>query len=78
MKTYEITIPKRITFSELHIHTVEAESEEEALSLANKVWAMLNMTIWVITQLTMNTKTRSKSRRLYENLRSIKRYKNID
>jgi hypothetical protein len=36
MKTYEITIPKRITFSELHIHTVEAESEEEALSLAKQ------------------------------------------
>jgi hypothetical protein len=63
MKKYEVIIPKRITFSELHIHTIEAESEEEALSLANKVWAMLNMTIWVITQLTMNTKTKLKSRR---------------
>jgi len=33
MKKYEVTIPKRITFSELHIHTIEAESEEEARPL---------------------------------------------
>lgn len=33
---YEVTIPKKITFSELHIHTIEAESEEEALALAKQ------------------------------------------
>ena len=36
MKKYEVIIPKQVSFTELHIHTIEAESEEEALALAKQ------------------------------------------
>lgn len=36
MKKFEVIIPKQVSFTELHIHTIEAESEEEALALAKQ------------------------------------------
>lgn len=36
MKKFEVIIPKQVSFTELHIHTIEAESEEEAIALAKQ------------------------------------------
>jgi hypothetical protein len=35
-KKFEVVIPKKMSFTELHIYTIEAESEEEALALAKQ------------------------------------------
>lgn len=36
MKKFEVIIPKQVSFTELHIHKVYAENEEEALALAKQ------------------------------------------
>ena len=36
MKKFEVIIPKQVSFTELHIHTIEAESEDEAIALAKQ------------------------------------------